>query len=509
MGSTKAQSAIEFLTTYAFVFLIITVVLVLLIMFSSIPKSTLPFTCAFYSGFQCLDTELAVNSSGAPTLLIMASDSEPGTVNISSFSAYLNFHNSKSGYCTPVVAQAGEEIYCIANFTGSVTLGSVYSGTFKIFANYCAPPPSNTTGYCASGSTYIYTGNIRVQATKFVLSNSYYLPISVTNNQGSAVPAQFQQMIEFKPSTYALEEGSNLGNIRFYFGSKELYSWCESNCSSSAAGNAIFWVKTPQAIPPGQTMTIDMYFLPKSVQYDGVYAGEAPQLSPTYAEYDNGANVFDLYFNGDTPTSDFATGGGDTVTQERGVSFGSSTINALRFTTGSSEVVTTVDMYTSASLPNNPTYYIAEASFQSDGSGTDMDWGLAQNSGTATSDNAAFVGTQYGAAYFDENYITSGSRIVAINSQGSTTTAWRYSSFNYTSSSSFSGYIAPQLYSTSGGYSGTVSANPIAGITNLYWGWWGNVGGAGAWVQFNWVRVRTYPPNGVMPSVTFGTLTPV
>lgn len=484
MGSTKAQSAIEFLTTYAFVFLIITVVLVLLIMFSSIPKSTLPFTCAFYSGFQCLDTELAVNSSGAPTLLIMASDSEPGTVNISSFSAYLNFHNSKSGYCTPVVAQAGEEIYCIANFTGSVTLGSVYSGTFKIFANYCAPPPSNTTGYCASGSTYIYTGNIRVQATKFVLSNSYYLPISVTNNQGSAVPAQFQQMIEFKPSTYALEEGSNLGNIRFYFGSKELYSWCESNCSSSAAGNAIFWVKTPQAIPPGQTMTIDMYFLPKSVQYDGVYAGEAPQLSPTYAEYDNGANVFNNYWNfaGTSLPSEFTSyaSSGTTLTVD----------NSLTVSTGSGSAGGIVGI--SGFTPP----VISEAYITSQSGGAESG-GIAQQIGNvATSGGYDFNGWGGSVGSGSLENGMSGTQninlqvlVPGIDGQAWTSSSTQYYYKNYgVSAASSTDYALPStIYISAGVY--------CCSGSNL--------------LTIQWLRVRAYPPNGVMPSVTFGTLTPV
>ena len=180
----------------------------------------------------------------------------------------------------------------------------------------------------------------------------------------------------------------------------------------------------------------------------------APQLSSTYAEYDDGANVFLIYFNGNTPTSDFVVGGGDTVTQETGISLpNGNTGNVLRFTTGSSEAATTVDMFTTASLPNNPDYYIAQASFQSDGSGIDMEWGLAQDSGTATSDNAIFAGTQYGGAYFDEAYVSNGTTTHDINGQGATTTSWRYSSLTYNSSSSYYAYIAPQLYSTSGGYS--------------------------------------------------------
>ena len=279
------------------------------------------------------------------------------------------------------------------------------------------------------------------------------------------------------------------------------------NGVSSGSSSTNYWLKLGNIQPKESYIAFIGFALPNISLFNTTNDGEAPQLSSTYAQYDDGANVFALYFNGNTPTTDFATGGGDTVTQETGVTMpNGNTGNALRFTTGSSETATTVDMYTVKSLPNNPNYYITESSFQSDGSGTAMADGLAENSGVATSDNSIFVETQYNSVYFDQAYISGGSRTSNLNPQGSTTTAWRYSSLIYNSSSSFYGYIAPQLYSTSSGYSGTVSVNPISSITTLYWGWWGDVGAAGKWTQSNWVRVRAYPPNGVMPSETVGPL---
>ena len=217
--------------------------------------------------------------------------------------------------------------------------------------------------------------------------------------------------------------------------------------------------------------------------------------------YDNGVNVFNLYFNGNTPTSDFVTGGGDTVIQQTGVTLpNGATGNVLRFVHGSSETATTMDMFTAKSLQNSPNYYISEASFQSDGSGAGAVWGLVQNSGNANSENAILVGTQYANGYFYQEVLLNGGGLV-YNSQGSMVTSWRYSSLTYNSSSSFYAYIAPQLYSTYGGYSGTAPRNSIASISPLYWGWYGSQGTDGTWVQFNWVRARAYPPNGVMPSV--------
>ncbi|MEM3827208.1 MAG: hypothetical protein QXR58_01230 [Candidatus Micrarchaeaceae archaeon] len=488
-----AQSALEFLSTYAFIFLTISIVLVLLFAFSSIPKSVLPVQCSFYSGFQCLDAALVVNSTGVPQLLVIASDSEPGVVNVSSFSAFLNFHTSKSGYCVPSVATAGEKVYCTANFTGTVSLGSVYTGTFKVLANYCANSPANITATCPAGSQYTYGGSIRIQATKEVLansySNSYYLPINITNTQNSAVPAHFQQMIQFSPATYALEEAPNLGNIRFYSGSKELYSWCETNCTSSSASNAIFWVRLPQAIPPGQSMIIDMYFLPKNIGYSGVHAGEAPQLSPTYAEYDNGASVFNYYTNfaGTTLPN------GWSVTEYGASPFTYTINNGMLLQTGSSG--SAVIQYTATSFDLQTNILEAYGAMETNGC-MEFGGGLLGNDAPCGGPNATGIGTDTNELYYwvrasggaeppFSPSIPVGTTLYMMSQWESDTTLYGELDYNNIDTTSSSFTPDTSLY---------ISAN-IAERT---------VPNSEMFLQY--VRVRDYPPNGVMPSYKLGTL---
>jgi len=337
------------------------------------------------------------------------------------------------------------------------------------------------------------------------VSVGYPMPLQIIlkNTQNVDSPSPFQQMLQLEVSEInsvlpksTPRVASDFHNVRFKYNYSYIPAWLESISN----GIATIWVKLPVSIPANSSITIDMEVDP-SLNFDGVYWGEAPELSPIYGQYDNGVNVFDLYFNGNTPTSDFITGGGDTVTQQTGVTLPNGAIgNVLRFVHGSSETATTMDMFTAKSLQNFPNYYINETSFQSDGSGVGAVWGFVQNSGNANSENAILVGTQFADDYFYQEVLLNGGGGV-YNSQGNMVTTWRYSSLIYNSSSSYYAYIAPQLYSTSGGYSGTVYINSVADISPLYWGWYGAQGINGAWVQFNWVRVRAYPPNGVMPSV--------
>ena len=516
-ASSKAQSAMEYLMTYGWAILIVAVVLGVLYSLGVFTGAAfLETSCIAASGFYC--TNPTLSTGGVLTVTI---DQATGTT---LNNAYLYFVPSGTSFSTSDPSTSIGTLNSGQQVTVSIPLpaGSPYPAAYTL--------GTPISGYLYLQFTDIYgtneVNNIATVLTKVTATSSggatfsqstpkpsgivAYVPITLTNSQSSATPSPFQQMIQINEGNYAnyITYNGNIANFEFYTQSGQILpAWIESNNS----GTLTVWVNLPNGIPASSSLTIYLGFASKTTNLlsssgtSGI--GEAPQLSSTYAQYDDGANVFDIYFNGDTPTSDFVTGGGDTVTQQTGVTLPNGAIgNVLRFTTGSSEAVTTVDMFTTTSLQNSPNYYISEASFQSDGSGIDMDWGFAQNSGTATSNDAIFVGTQFVGAYFDQAYISGGSRYHDINAQGSTTTSWRYSSLTYNSSSSFYAYIAPQLYSTSGGYSGTVSTNPIASISPLYWGWWGDVGASGHWTQFNWVRVRAYPPNGVMPSVSFGSL---
>jgi len=136
-----------------------------------------------------------------------------------------------------------------------------------------------------------------------------YVPITISNKQNVATPSPFQQMIQINEGNYAsyITYNGNIANFEFFTQSGQvLPAWIESNNS----GNLIIWVKIP-GIPAKHSKTIYLGFasqktnLLSSSGTTGI--GEAPQLScpnpdntancPTYAEYDDGASVFKNYWN--------------------------------------------------------------------------------------------------------------------------------------------------------------------------------------------------------------------
>ncbi len=297
----KSQSAIEFLSTYGFVILIIGIVISLLFAYISLPKSIIPSQCDFYNGFDCLSSGYSVNYSSkiGSVFTLIASDTEPGSVTITNFSAKVGTYTSNYGFCTPNVSEGGQKIYCYAYFTNfTPVIGNQYNGLFILKSNYCSAPPQNLSNVnCLSKpSNFTFDGAFRVQAVDLNYSYiPYYVNISITNT-GGKIPADYQANVTIDPESFKIAETQNLGNIRFYYHGKELYSWCQDNCSSSYS-QATFWVKLPIPLYQGESIPLQMEFLPKTVNYSGIYSGEAPELSPSYGEYDNGGKVFDFYSN--------------------------------------------------------------------------------------------------------------------------------------------------------------------------------------------------------------------
>ncbi len=332
----------------------------------------------------------------------------------------------------------------------------------------------------------------------------------------TATPTTFQELVSWNPSSYSTYEATNLGNVRFCADdacNTPLYAWlesCSSTCSTSGSSStsANAWVKLTSSIAGnGGTLTVYLVFESTNVNFDDNYWGEAPNLTSTYGQYDNGANVFNSYFNGNTATGSFSLVAGQSyaLAQATGVTYGAGTISAIKLTgygTSETPLVFSTQMTTTGT--------VVESNFENSKTGTDSGTaGLVDNSAAGSVQNAIGTNNGYNSAYFNQDYVTGGAATTDVNPQGSASTAWQFGSVSYpgTTSTWYSGYVAPQLYSTTNGYSGVVNVNPISAAGHLYLGFlFSTASGSTASMEYNWGRARAYPPNGVMPSTSLGTL---
>ncbi len=376
-----------------------------------------------------------------------------------------------------------------------------------------------------AGYSGIYANDVTngaASATDWVrrISFAHESAVTLANSQNAAVSADTQLMITFNALNFTEWESDSLNNTAIAFQNGTVaYSWIEGNVynqQSAAntlyqASNVVIWFRSPNtdtflAADTGTATsnTVIMGFdAPSNSLLDGNFVGEAPQLSFAYGEYDDGANVFSIYFNADTPISDFSMANGISMAHATSA-FGSTSIDVLKYESQSTSTVIGI-VYNSVSIPSGN--YVAEASFQSSGSGTAFGiagFGDTPIAGYSGSGNAIDIETQFNGCYVDGLWSDPTYHQGGTDCQGSATADWRQASITYIEGNAgFTGYIAPQLSSTEGGYTINVNANPVSSASGLYWLSGSDFAGSGAYINYNWARVRLYPPNGVMPTATF------
>ena len=322
-----------------------------------------------------------------------------------------------------------------------------------------------------------------------------YVPITISNNQNVATPSPFQQMIQINEGNYAnyIAYNGNIANFEFFTQSGSvLPAWIESNNS----GTLTVWVRLPNGIPANSNSVIYLGFASKTTNLlsssgtSGI--GEAPQLScpnpdntancQIYAEYDDGASVFNFYDNfAGTTISSAWTQIKDTwteITQNNGITI---TIpNIYPFWNYGGLILT--NGFTGIQI------------FEGDVTAVSgITAGLSLQIGNSSSSNGYSLVTFEGSVGYG-SMSGGGSLYFNPNLQISTGImggAW-------TSSSSqmwYENYVA-----TPGSLNNHPLPSTIYPSIGLY------LDSRDASISFQWVRTRNYPPNGIMPSVSFGSV---
>jgi len=311
--------------------------------------------------------------------------------------------------------------------------------------------------------------------TKFIRT-----PITLSNTQPQPTPANFQQLIQVSTPQY-------LNGVRFWSPTDGyLPAWLE-NISN---GTATIWVKIPSSIPANGTY--QLYMIQDSIlQMDGVYWGEAPQLSPTYGQYDNGANVFGAYdnFAGTSLSSQWASVNSPTISINNGITV------AGNGQAGGIYLKTKYSFPAVLEAYSGSTWSYAGFMFVNDINGAPYSyngwWTVGSSSGEAyngmvadpwgtNTGGSAFLYAINGIGYSFGSSVSSIilNNIVSIYSSGST--VGQLINYGSTNSQSISASLPSTTY------------NIEIGVAN------------GETITLHWIRYRAYPPNGVMPTASFG-----
>lgn len=541
MNSNKRlQSALEMLTTYGFMIALAAIVLITIFYFATPTSQIEPSTCNAYGSIDCYNIQYYSNTiTNTANVFIYLSNSGSSPANVIGVNVIISGVSGPPiyGTCTndtaypagnTIVFPGGNTLCSAAIPNGAVHVGKEVVGQFVVFVQSCNSGVSKFSAQCGFLTEH-YTGTFIIYANQQPATTvsasppptsmstttvpAYYVPITISNSGTSPTPTPYQAMVTIPSFSYdgANEINSGWQNVEFtynspaYSGGTPIYAWVESGASNTATSTVV-WLKLTKAIPASSSVTVYMNFMPSNIMSSTTsYTGEAPQLSPTYGQYDNGALVFLSYFNGDTSLSNFNAPSGITISQSTGVPYpgsASGTVSAINIAGYGS--VSWYGMSFATAMPNEA--IIAETNAQNLNNPSDMGYVSIVNNPTATSiTNAQSVDMGFGSTYFTNDYLSGGTHSVNLNPQGTANTNWNYGSTTYFGSdaSSYTGYISPQLYS--GGYSGTPSVNPLSSSTNLYLGLIGDTLSSYPWNEnINWMRARAY----AQTTSTVGALTP-
>jgi len=327
---------------------------------------------------------------------------------------------------------------------------------------------------------------------------------------GAYTPSNLTLRVSINPSLYSAYEAADLGNIRFYYELTGAYftdplsSWLESYSGNTTsdlrtATNATFWVRYhnfPHPSSPG-TWSGGLYlvFDPANgtfgtftdVAGNMAMAGEAPQLSPTYGQYDSGSWVFLFYdnFNGTTLSTNWAANGAS-YSVNNGLTYNTNPdVNML-----TSAINVTYDYWGAINYPVIDYYGHATSSTG--------DAGVYFNLQSTSSNSSGYLWAQGGSTLTDRFY--------------------NYTPPTYTQQASWTYSIdgANHVYSVMFGPS--TSGNQTLALTDYALkenytsmpltypnGYFGPRANAGT-MFWQWVRMRPMPPAGVEPSISLDAL---
>ncbi len=497
--SRRYQSALEYMMTYGWAILVIVIVAaVLYSLWIFSPSSSLSTTVIGFANTP-VSSAAFTNNGG---LAFSVGDLVGYPIEITNVTEITASGSKITILPNITVSPSQTKVIIIPKAFSSSTQGSHESVSLTI--TYTEPGQVFQGPYTSTGTVSGTT------PTLFFPTNQTFAAVSkltITNSQTTATSSPFQQMINVTSTSpgWAYISQDFGQNVEFFYPNGTVIpSWLESYTSSGA----IWWLKI-SAIPASSSITVYMGVTSTSTNlFNTVNDGEAPQIpcgsTPTsscsnYAEYDDGANVFNNYWN--FAGTDLPSGWTTQVT------IGSITINnGVIIRGGTYSAFNTVGVYLNTTyLPNLP--YIVDFASQMPTSPADVSW---------TSNWYGFTNstTTYATAPNTKNFLFQFSS--GTNAADSSTFGGSYTSgdLNAPPNNVFNGVFTLYVSSISlfGYYNYTQFFGSITGASynqaRIYF-LIAQMGQEGNYVpsqQIYWIRTRAYPPDGVMPSVSFGSV---
>ena len=394
-------------------------------------------------------------------------------------------------------------IYCVGSAAGtgmltyyapisSTGIGAWTSSTgypMIMDSGYCTMPGAGG-GYLGGGGPSCSGATTSTTSTTSTTTTVHYVPITLTNSQSGATPAPFQQMLSVNSLKYNTYINSNWLNVEFTSGPSAtgtvLQAWVETNALNSVK-NTIVWVTLPSGIGGSGSNTIYMDFMPSNIMSSAGPTGEAPTLSASYAQKDNGRLTFNLYDNFMGTNLNTTMWSYDDLTN--------TIVNNGLILYHWYNPSTTAHSEIDSNYPFNPQTNVGDLYMYFNGVDFNSNYILATWYYSWAASQAEI--SVDSSAYVLANWNGAGESEAAIG--GSTSTYNLYSIWQDSSNSYASlNYQTPQ--SLSGSY--VYLNNAYLDVYDNFWD------GVDHNINFyaKWIRIRALPPNNVQPTQSYGAV---
>ncbi len=368
----------------------------------------------------------------------------------------------------------------LATGTGTATYivpSTMSAGSYTYYAN------DLSTGVVSSGETLDV---VQKTSPSAVPSNTvYYAPITITNSQSSATPAQMPQMINISESNFSsyISYSNNTADFEYFYSNGTVIpSWIEGN----TLGKIRTWAKINPSIAAGGAYQIFIGFAQTSnnlLSSSGTTGiGEAPQLSSTYAQYDDGASVFGMYdnFEGTSLNTSKWSFNADTVSP-------ACTSFPSKYYIDNGATIS--GDYCAAAVLTKETFNISR--YTMEGFTKEIESGNAYCNavggyGMFSSNNILTVECSASTKLQNNNGVSGNSVVTSWSSPlDGVISVWTHGSVSYAS------------YDYGQTYQNAVDFPKEQFLTAAFGSNWDST-------FYQWVRTRLTPPSGVMPSTAFG-----
>lgn len=270
----RLQSAIEFLSTYSFMFLALGIVLSVLLFFGTSPRAFIPNQCTAFSGPNCVFANYYSNQISSYSIItIGATDSVGVPLNVSNVIVQIGAANSTTGACTPSTVLPGGLFTCFAIFKTAPGVGTLIQGFYSINARFCnsglyAVHQSN----CTNGDPVSYAGYFAIPP---VVTSPFIFSVSSGNLTGAIqLPAYQTTPLVFPAGFNALQNGDWIsGKTGYAFGNSVIYGSTKlglgvnpypailsrlnnQNIACSAPYNSILSIASTMVYVPSGTATV-------------------------------------------------------------------------------------------------------------------------------------------------------------------------------------------------------------------------------------------------------------